>query len=159
MIIVADSSPLITLALIDKLEILELLFKEVIISEAVYEEISKKDKPKSVKLGEYFKNNVKIVNNKIAVNILKQDIDLGEAESIILALELKIEDILIDDLKGRKYAKIEGLKIIGSMGLLIEAKKRGFIQEIKPLIEILVKNDIRLGEALIEQVLKIANEK
>lgn len=74
-------------------------------------------------------------------------------------MELKIEDILIDDLKGRKYAKIEGLRIIGSMGLLVEAKKRGFITEIKPIIEILLKNDIRLGDALIEQVLKIANEK
>lgn len=158
MIIIADSSPLITLALINKLEILELLFKEVIISEAVYEEISKKDKPKSAKLREYFKNSIKTVNNKIAVNILKQDIDLGEAESIVLALELKIEDILIDDLKGRKYAKIEGLKIIGSMGLLLEAKRRGFITEIKPLIEILIKNNIRLGDALIEKVLKIANE-
>lgn len=158
MIIIADSSPLITLALIDKLEILELLFKEVIISEGVYEEIIKKDKPKSTKLKEYFKNNVKTVSNIIAVNILKQDIDLGEAESIVLALELKIEDILIDDLKGRKYAKIEGLKIIGSMGLLLEAKRRGFIKEIKPLLEILIKNNIRLGDALIEQVLKTANE-
>lgn len=158
MIIIADSSPLITLAIIDKLEILELLFKEVIISKGVYEEIIKKNKPKSEKLRQYFMNNVKEVNNKIAVNILKQDIDLGEAESIILALELQVEDILIDDLKGRKYAKIEGLKIIGSMGLLLEAKRRGFIKEIKPLIEILIKNDIRLGDSLIKQVLKIANE-
>lgn len=158
MIIIADSSPLIALAFIDQLNLLTELFEKVIITKAVFDEITQKDKPQSKKLENFFKNKVVAVDNQIAVSILNKEIDLGEAESIILALEKKIKTVLIDDLKARKYASLEGLNVIGSLGVLLKAKQKRLIKSIKPFLDQLISNNIRIGETLYNKVLELAEE-
>ncbi len=158
MIIVADSSPLISLAIIDKLDLLEKIYEKIIVSEAVFKEISIENKPQKEKLIDFLENRVNKVNNNVAVSILNKDIDIGEAESIVLALEQGIKLILIDDLKGRKYAEYEGLKIIGTLGLLLKAKEKNLINDIKSLLDILIENKIRIGKELYEIILEKAGE-
>ncbi|MFM7091785.1 MAG: DUF3368 domain-containing protein [Bacteroidota bacterium] len=62
------------------------------------------------------------------------DLDKGEAEAIILASEIEADLILLDEALGRYHAKHAGLKVTGTIGVLIKAKKRGLISELKPLI-------------------------
>ena len=83
---------------------------------------------------------------------------IGESEAIVLALEEKPNFVLIDDLKARKFAKMYGLKIIGTTGILLEAKKKGLIPEIKPLISELLINGIRISSRIIELTLEAAQE-
>ncbi|MCP4404623.1 MAG: DUF3368 domain-containing protein [bacterium] len=94
----------------------------------------------------------------MAVDILLSDLGAGEAEAIVLALEQQPAMILLDDLKARKFAKMKGLNIIGTLGILLEAKKEGLIAELKPSIEILVSNEIRISSKIIEMVLQAAQE-
>jgi len=158
MIIISDSSPLISLAVIGKLNILENLYKEIYVPAAVYEEVVRVDKPFSKELKQFLNGRTKSVKNKMAVEILLSDIGAGEAEAIVLALEQQPDIILIDDLKARKFAKISGLNIIGTMGILLKAKKEGLIKELKPLISELLLRDIRISTKIIEITLQTAQE-
>jgi predicted nucleic acid-binding protein len=85
-------------------------------------------------------------------------IDVGEAETIVLAEELNVDAILIDDLKARKIAKLRGLNVIGTIGILLNAKDKGFIREVKPLLEALTQRKIRISEELYEHALELAHE-
>ena len=66
--------------------------------------------------------------------------------------------MLIDDLKARKIARLRGLKVIGTIGVLLDAKERGRVHEVKPLLEELMKNKIRISEELHDHALELANE-
>ncbi len=70
---------------------------------------------------------MRTVQNEVAVGLLKKDVGLGEAEVIILALENGIENLLIDDHKGRKIAQTQGLNLVGSIGVLLQVKRTGLI--------------------------------
>lgn len=159
MIIVADSSPLISFAIIRKLDILSKIFTDIYIPQAVYDEITLWNKPSSKALNEFSKSRVQIVQNRLAVNVLRNDLDLGEAETIVLALEHNIENVLIDEHKGRRIARSHGLFPIGTIGVLIQAKHEKLIRTIKPCLEELVKNKIRISKALYQKALEMAGEK
>jgi predicted nucleic acid-binding protein len=157
-IIVADSSPLISFAILKKLDILLELFEDILIPNAVFKEISSWHKPFSKELEAFSKQHVKKVQNTIAVSVISKDLDKGESEAIVLALENNIPDILIDDHKGRRIAKINGLYPIGTIGVLIQAKHQGMIEKIKPLLDILIENKIRISNTLYDNALKLSGE-
>lgn len=90
--------------------------------------------------------------------MLSNDIGAGEAEAIVLALEQRPSVVLIDDLKARRFAKMNNLDVIGTMGILLKAKKYNLIQEIKPLIATLLLNEIRISAKIIEMTLQAAGE-
>jgi len=159
MIVISDSSPLIALSIIDKLDILPKLFKRIYVPNAVFQEVVRTDKPFAKELEIFLSGRTKNVLNKMAVKILSADIGAGEAEAIVLALELQLSIVLIDDLKARKFAVMNGLKIIGTMGILLKAKNEGLIKAIKPLISKLLNNDIRISNTIIEITLQAAMEK
>ncbi len=156
--IVTNSSPLIAFAILDRLDLLALIFAEIYVPQAVFTEVSAWGKPYSRQLKAFSKGKIKPVQNTIAVQILTKDIDLGEAEAIALALERGIKDILIDDPKGRKIAEVNGLYPIGTVGVLLEAKRLDHISQVKPDLDKLIANRIRIGKNLYQQALKLAGE-
>ena len=158
LIVISDSSPLIALSIIGKLDVLTKLFDEIYVPNAVFHEVVKTNKPFAKEIKYFLTGKTKNVINKMAVNILSADIGAGEAEAIVLALEQQPSIVLIDDLKARRFAKINGLKIIGTMGILLKAKKEGFIKEVKPLISKLLSNNIRISQKIIEITLQAAME-
>jgi len=89
------------------------------------------------------------------VQLLINDIHLGEAEAIVLAFEKGISNILID---GRRFVKLNGLYPIGTIGVLLQAKQKGFVSEVKPLLDKLIENQIRISERLYIQALQIVHE-
>lgn len=82
------------------------------------------------------------------------ELDLGEAESIVLAIEEHAKYLIIDEYKGKLIADSYGVKIVGILGVLILAKKEKLIPSVKPHIDNLVEKGFRLNKALIEKVLK-----
>ena len=158
MIIISDSSPLISLAIIGKLNILTYLYEEIYVPTAVYKEVVRSNKPFAKELRLFLTGKIKNVKNKMAVDILLSDIGAGEAEAIVLALEQHPDVILIDDLKARRFARIKGLNVMGTMGLLLMAKKAGLVTEIKPLLSGLLANNIRISSKIIDITLHAADE-
>jgi predicted nucleic acid-binding protein len=158
MIIVSDSSPLICFAILRMLDVLNDIIEKIMVPTAVYEEISVPKKPYSEEIKLFLKDRVTPVESKVAVKLLEKEVDPGEAEAIVLAIEKNISDILIDDPKGRKAARTHGLFPVGTIGVLLQAKKQEKIRKIKPLLDRLIRNRIRIGAALYQKALEIAGE-
>lgn len=153
--VVSNSSPLIALAKIEKLDILR---NDIIIPKAVFDEITKPKREYVKELYEWGKDKVIEVKNRKAIDYLELILDKGEAETIALAEELKTDAVLIDDVKARKIAKLRGLNVIGTVGVLLDAKDRGLISEVKPLLEALTKKKIRISKELYDHALELAHE-
>ncbi|GCA95762.1 DUF3368 domain-containing protein [Microcystis aeruginosa 11-30S32] len=87
------------------------------------------------------------------------NLDLGEAEAIALAWELKADELLIDERLGRREAVRLGLSITGILGVLLIAKNRGLVSKVKPIMESLISQaNFRISHQLYEEVLQTANE-
>ena len=146
MILVADSSALIALAVCDSLNLLDLLFTEVKVPRAVFVEVSKKSKKEADLLAHYLED--KIIDVEIDRNyIIKEGtIEIGELEAMTLYKQLAANWLLIDDRRARKIAELNQIKIIGSLGVLLLGKKKGYLTTIKSKIDILKKSDIFFSE-------------
>ncbi|WP_456454012.1 DUF3368 domain-containing protein [Thermococcus sp.] len=149
MIVVSNTSPLIGLSNIGKLEILHELFGEVFVPPAVVREF-RENLPTWIV--------VKRPGDKPLVTALSKLLGDGESEAMALALELGADFLILDDLKARKIAKELGIKVIGTAGLLLLAKKRGVVEEVKPLLRELVEKGFRIADSVIEVILRAAGE-
>lgn len=152
--IIGDSSALIALSVIDKLELLERLYENLFVPQAVYDEVTQLGKAQSDKLKEFLKNRVKIVD----LNLSKLGLGIGELEAITLYKELDADVLLIDDNRAKKYAMINDVKVIGSLGILIKAKEEGYIEKIKPLLEKIMLSEVYISDKLVRKVLDICDE-
>lgn len=161
MIVVSDTSPISNLILIERLYILRELFAELIVPPAVNDEIlALKDFGKDL---EEYENSewVKVLHptNFEKVEELKLKLDEGESQAIALALEIECELILIDERLGTNIAHQEGLNTIGLIGILIKAKERGLINQVKDILfELKNEAGFWVGDKLQNQILKELDE-
>ena len=158
--IVINSSPLIALSCINQLKLLDKLFDEVIIPQAVYNEtvINGNDKKIEREINELFNFKITQVVDSNTLEFIVDFLDEGEAEVIAIAKELNIKTVVIDELKGRKYARKHNLNTIGSLGILVLGKKKGLIKEVAPLLEKMLDYGIRIGDKLKEEILRKVDE-
>ncbi|MBW7871094.1 MAG: DUF3368 domain-containing protein [Flavobacteriia bacterium] len=156
--IVSNTTPIISLLKINKLNLLQKLYGEIIIPQEVYFEIEKgKSKNYYIDLNTIDWIRILKISNPEAVSYFI-DLDKGEAETIILANEIKADLVIIDEILGRFHANNIELKVTGTIGLLLKAKEAGHIDQIKPLLYELKNKGIWLSEDLINEILKLANE-
>ncbi|MGB1204906.1 MAG: DUF3368 domain-containing protein [Chitinophagales bacterium] len=158
MIIISDTSVITYLLQLDSISILQALFQKVVIPIAVKEELEKIPSQRSF----LERNNWIIpmsIQNLVLFNELSKELDRGEAEAIVLSLELKADILLIDEKKGRKIAKKHGIFITGLLGVLIDAKNQGLLEKVKPLLDKLIyEHEFRLKPKLYRHVLKLVKE-
>ena len=152
--IIGDSSALIALSVIDKLELLEKLYTKLYVPQAVYDEVTQIGRPQSDKLKQFLQSKVRVVD----LNLTKLGLGLGELEAITLYKELNAEVLLIDDNRAKKYAILNDVKVIGSLGVLIKSKEEGYIQKVKPFLESISKSEVYISDKLIMKVLEICGE-
>ncbi len=152
--IIGDSSALVALAVVNQLELLEKLYDKLYIPEAVFNEVTQVGKPQSDKLRQFLQSRVK----RVDLTLTQLGLGLGELEAITLYKELNSDVLLIDDNRAKKYAMLNDVKVIGSLGVLIKAKEKGYIEEVKPLLEELQKSQVYISHKLIEKVLQICGE-
>ncbi len=148
-IIVADTSCLIVLERIGKIEILHRLFGTVTITHQVALEYK-------LPLLDWIK--IQGFQNQQLFKELQYKVDIGEASAIVLATELSDSLIILDDYRAREAANKLGLKITGTLGIIIKAKEKGLIDKVKPLLDSLVQIGFRLHPNIYIEILKISGE-
>lgn len=136
-IVVVDTSPLIYLSSLGDILILKELFGKILIPEAVRKEVMSGGKGsfgfKEINEEKWIK--AKKIKNILAKDHLLTDLDEGESEVIVLAEEAKANLIIMDDRLGRKLAKLQGYDTIGTIRLLMIAKDKGLISEVRSRVE------------------------
>lgn len=157
MILVADASALIALAFCDSLHLLDAIFGQVWVPEAVFNEVAIADKPQAARLNHYLKGKVRAVDLQHFV-FLDAFADAGETAAMLLYKELAADYLLIDDKRGRKVAKINHIKTIGSLGVLLQAKRMGLIAAVAPLLQDIATSPVFMAPGLLEMVRELAGE-
>lgn len=156
--VVSNTTPIISLLKLNRLELLQELYKHIYIPTAVYKEIE------AGKAKKYYKDLSKInwihiieIQDKKAVKYFL-DLDAGEAEAIVLATEINADLIILDEKLGRFHAKHADLKVTGTIGVLIKAKSEGLIKQLKPLLDELTNKEVWISEKLKNEILKRVGE-
>jgi predicted nucleic acid-binding protein len=162
-IVVSDTSPISNLILVNYIHLLPQLFGTIIIPQAVYQELlangSNHPVTQTIQAVDWLE--VRSVTNQQQVEALERDhnLDLGEANAIVLALELQAAQLLIDERLGRLEAKRRGLRITGILGILLAAKHKALISEVHPVMDALIQQaNFRISPQLYSEVLQLAGE-
>jgi predicted nucleic acid-binding protein len=163
MIIVSDTSPLSHLAKVAQLSLLHQLYGTVIIPDTVANELQKADAEEREIAELLTLSWIRIyqVQNQVLVEELinEADLDEGEAEAIVLAIEVKAQRLLIDERLGRKEAKKRGVSVVGVLGILVAAKTEGLIVAVKPILDdLIVRANFWISKQLYAEVLKTVGE-
>ncbi|CAN5860449.1 DUF3368 domain-containing protein [soil metagenome] len=140
MIVVSNTSPIINLAAVGHLNLLQQLYKEITIPEAVYREIvvvgTGQPGSHEVETASWIKS--RKVSSQTSIALMEIELERGEAEAIALAAELSADLLLLDERRARRMASRLGLRYIGVLGVLVEAKNRGHLKAVKPVLEVLI---------------------
>ena len=150
--IVSNSSCLIILNRLGKLDLLQKMYAKIAIPNAVKKEVFKRKKvPDWIDVVE--------ITQPVAHEILEKTLGQGESEAITLSLETKADLLIVDDLAARKTAQRLGIKVTGVVGIFLEAKRLGLLPRIKDFLDQMMSLDFRISKAVYDDALELANER
>jgi len=157
--VVSNTSPVLNLAIIGRLPLLQKQFGEIWLPPVVISELRIDDDLPGVQavreaLAEGWIH-IQAVEDIGLVEVLRRDLDGGEAEAIALAIQLKADRILLDEKEGRRIAKTLGLRSTGILGVLLRAKQEGHLPSVRETIEQLqIQAGFRIGMELLADILR-----
>lgn len=161
MVVVSDTTTLSNLLLIDRIDLLQKLYGSINIPMAVSEELHNllsHRKQVDQFLNQAWVTTYSVTQKEYAL-LLGQQLDIGEAEAIALAVEMNANLLIVDELKGRAFAKSLGLAVIGTLGILVAAKREGLISQVEPVLNQLKTNaGFWVSDSLQRQVLESVHE-
>jgi predicted nucleic acid-binding protein len=159
--VVVNTTPLIALSYLGRLDLLKTLYGKIVIPDAVYRELSVKEDSVCKRFVDESLDwiCIKKIKNEMAKAMYKTQLHEGEVEVMILAQEINADVVVIDDANAKKHAKYLGLPVTGTLGVLIKAKREGYLSEIKPLLQQLLENNIYISDKIIDLCLKQVGEK
>lgn len=161
MIVVSNTSPLTSLAAIGQFDLLYRLYGQIHIADAVWQELNARGQrwPGRDEVDDAAWVTRHEVRDAALVMTLGRDIDRGEAETIALSIQLAANLVLLDEKEGRHAAERLGIRFVGVVGILLEAKARGAIARVQPHLD-----DLRhiagfyLNDSVFHHALKLAGE-
>ncbi|WP_413164282.1 DUF3368 domain-containing protein [Capilliphycus salinus ALCB114379] len=161
MIVVSNTSPISNLAKVGQLNLIYQLYGRILIPSAVHEELLDQRAGDTVITAVRSATwiDIQSVQNQRLVDDLRIRVNVGEAEAIALAIEVKADRLIIDERLGRQAARDFGVKITGVLGILLLAKRQKLILEVKPIMDHLIERaNFRISSQLYAEVLMAANE-
>lgn len=161
MSVVSNTSPIINLAAIGQLHLLRAVYSRLVIPQAVYREIviAGPALPGAVEAVTEGWIESRTIAFPAELRYLQTILDQGEAEAILLALDIPADLLLMDEKRGRRVAQSLGIPTIGLLGVLIEAKQHRVVERVQPILENLVNTaNFRIAPALYSRVLVAAGE-
>lgn len=161
MIVVSDTTPLLYLARVGRLDLLGDLYGEVVAPQTVWDELveASPDAPgvDAVRAVTWLRVVPDVLAPAGAVRVLSE-IDEGEAAAIAIALERRAALLLMDDAAGRRAAGELGVPVRGTLGVLVTAKTAGLLFAVAPVIDALQAEGFRASVVVVEQALRAAGE-
>jgi hypothetical protein len=160
MLVISNSSPIIHLAKIGKLDLLKKLYGKIVVPEKVYQECTYSvhyRQETEVIAGADWIERMKIQDSRL-FSLLYSDIDAGEAEALVLGLEQKADLLLIDDQEARIKARKLNLVITGTLGVLLKAKNKAMIRSLEEDIEKLQASGFRISKSLVDSLLSYSEK-
>ncbi len=157
--VIVNSTPIIVLCGIGKLDILRRLYGEITIPGAVYREVTAITDSACMQIknaGSWIQ--VECIRDSTEKKMYKAKLHAGEVEVMILAQEQKADLVIIDDNAAKKTAKYLGLTVTGTLGILLKAKSQGIVQRIDTLLTDMEKNGFYIDSRLEAMVLEQAGE-
>ena len=154
--VVCNMSPLILFAKIRRLGLLIQLYDELIIPASVLDEVCAKPGREEKQIQALLRSR-KFRMQKATMRTsggLPPDLGVGEQEAIALALETKADLVVLGNWQGRRVARERGLSITGTVGVLVEARKRGVIPSVRRELDRLVEAGMWIGEAFYHRILQ-----
>ncbi|MCA1784394.1 MAG: DUF3368 domain-containing protein [Desulfobacteraceae bacterium] len=155
MVVISNSSPIIHLAKIGRLNLLERLYSRILVPEKVYLECT--DTVHYHKEVELIAQSAwierQLIEDDRLFNLLYAEIDAGEAEALVLALEQKADLLLLDDQEARSMARKLGLPVTGTLGVLLKAKNEGMINSFAEDLQKLQRSGFWLSQNLVNTLL------
>ena len=148
-IVISDTSCLIAIEKTAGLELLRKLYKEITVPDQVAEEYGHP-------LPEWIRQTT--LAPQTIFQLLNKTLGAGESAAISLALEYKGCRVLVDDMKARKFAATLGIPVTGVLGVLIRAKERGIIKEVRPMVEKLREIGFYFSQRMEQKILEMAGE-
>ena len=163
MLVVSDTSPVLNLAVIGRLDLLHQQFGKVWLPQAVTDELRiEQDLPGSAAVRQAWQAGwlaSEPVKDRVRVAILQRDLDPGEAEAIALALQKRADWLLLDERDARRVAKSLGLKVTGVLGILLRARLAGQLPSLREAMDQLRDlADFRISADLYTEMLQSAKE-
>ena len=156
--VIVNSTPVIGLANIGKLDILRQMYGAITIPQAVFDEIKSPSVQRQVNANRDWIR-VEQISDTSQKQMYRAKLHAGEVEVMILAQEKKADLVILDDNAAKKTAKFLGLRVIGILGILVLAKKRGYIKEVSPVLGALKRDGFFVSNDLCDLVLRQADEK
>ncbi|HEX4769436.1 MAG TPA: DUF3368 domain-containing protein [Bryobacteraceae bacterium] len=156
MIVIADTSPLSYLITIGELEVLPRLYQTVIVPLMVCDELKRPGAP--VEVRQWINRPPDWLDIRTPLlpadpELIEADLDEGERDAILLAQELGADELIIDDMSGRKEAQRRNLHFIGTLGVLRTAASAGLL-DFRAAIERLRETNFYVRQAVIDQFMK-----
>jgi len=160
MIVVSDTTAVSNLVRIGELRLLKILYGRILLPQAVYEELLILEQRGidiiSIVKSEMFEI-VEVKRDKL-YQTLSITLDKGEVEAIALAVEKKADFLLIDEVKGRKVAVEKSIPIIGTLGILIDAKRKKLISSVQEKMDDLRSIGFWISQPLYNKIVKLEEE-
>jgi uncharacterized protein len=155
-LVIADASPLIYLSRVGAIHLLPALFDEVVVPRAVWDEAVER-RPSAPGISALNQASWLRVMDDPSLE-LDLGLDSGETAAIVLAESLRADLLLIDERAGRKVAQARGLTVRGTLGVLVQARQLEMLPALKPLLDALVAEGLRIAPALIREALAHVGE-
>ena len=155
--VIANTTPLIALANIGQLDLFQKLYGEIIIPEAVFEEIKSEPAKTLVAQSSWIKTIS--VQDDSERKLYSSRLHAGEIEVMILAKEISADLLIIDDNAAKKTAKFLDFAVTGTSGVFVRAKIEGHIESIKPAVNDLLQDGFYISNQIVDMALKAAEEK
>jgi predicted nucleic acid-binding protein len=157
MLIIADTSALIALSACDSLSLLDRLFQNVRVPSAVLRECMVPGKPQADNLAAYLEGKVVDLDLQEFI-IAAAGLGQGELEAMALYKRLNADRLLVDEHRARKIAQLNGIEVVGSLGILLWAKERSLVPEIRSRLIAIQAAGVHYGQQLVEEALRVAGE-
>lgn len=154
--VVCDTSPLILLAKIGRLELLFRLYDQVVIPISVLDEITARSTEETTAIVSLVENQTLEIQrgSPEVLERVPADLGAGEREVIALAMETEADIVVLDDREGRRIARASDLPVTGTIGILIEARGRDMIPSVRRELDRLIEAGMWIDEAFYHRILQ-----